>query len=115
MAEYFILYFKEATPATLKQWLQQEGQLIQTSEPFFSWNDGGHDREYFCPVPGKFKVHLYKEGSPLSADSEIAILTVEDSEAQKAEEKGLGKILRPEELDKTIAHAEAASIRLPPL
>jgi len=116
MAEYFILYFKNDSDSkpVLKKWLLEEGQMIKPNEALISWTDGDQENEFPCPVPGLFKVHLFKEGNTLYSGCELAILNLEESVARSAEQQGLGKIIRPEELDRTIAHAGAASIRLPP-
>lgn len=116
MAEYFILYFQAPSldNAVLQKWLLEEDQPAGPEQPLFSYLNGGHKAVYSSPVPGLFKVHLTKEGRQLQAGAEVAVLSVEEPEAKRAAAQGLGKIIKPEELDETIAHAEAASIRLPP-
>ncbi len=116
MSEYFILYFKgppDAKPV-LKKWLLEEGKEIRDRIPLFSYQEGSQEKQFFSPVQGLFKVHLFKEGHSLFPDCEVAVLSVAEDAAKRGVEAKLGKLIKPEELDETIAHAQAASIRLPP-
>ena len=115
MAVYFILQFhpRDKQDAVLKKWLIQEGKETGPDMPLLSYEDGGGERRYCPPVVGVYKVHLFKEGDTMSDGSEIAVLSLDESVAQKAVKDGHGKILTPEELDETLAHAGAASIRQP--
>jgi hypothetical protein len=116
MSEYFILFFK--APALhqpiLEKWLLEEGRAIQPETPLFSYKNGTRVEQFFSPVLGVFKVHLSKEGHALQDGAEVAVLSLDKKVAAEAVASGFGRVIKPQELDETIAHAEAASIRLPP-
>lgn len=116
MAQYFVVVFKNASiqEAKLETWLGTEGTSLSRGNPLLSYEVAGKSGLFNSPVSGTLKVQLYPEGQLLADGSEIAVLSVEDTEAQAAVRAGHGRIIKPEELDETIAHAEEASIRLPP-
>ena len=116
MAQYVVLFFQNASDQEVKieKWSCEEGDVLALNAVLLTYTSAGKSFAFKSPVNGTLKVQLYPEGQSLSQNSEIAVLSVEDQAALSAVKAGYGKIIKPEELDDTIAHAEAASIRLPP-
>lgn len=115
MAVYCSLLLSQdrSGPKVLKQWLMKMGAELHAGDPLFTYQDGSGNQRFLSAGDGTLKVYLYREGDTLAPGSDVAVLSMVESQAQDLQRRGLGKILSPEELKSALEHAEAASIRLP--
>lgn len=116
MKTYLSLFFRSdlAGISLLKEWLVRENQEIRESDPLLRHSTPEEEATFNACVSGTFKTFLWKEEEPLHVGSSVAVLQVDPEVAQDCVQKGLGKIITPEEAKTGLSYAEAASIRLPP-
>jgi len=116
MKVYLTLFFlPEATEKIrLKKWLMKMGSELHAGDPLFTYQNGDLESRFSTPAAGNLKVYLCREGETLFPGAEVAVLSLPEKQAEEMRQKGLGKILNPEEYKHALEHAEAASIRLPP-
>lgn len=114
MAVYLTLFFPGGKTGTLKKWLMKMGSELHAGDPLFTYSDGAADGRFLTPVSGTLKVYLQREGEDLNSGCEVAVLLSPPKEAEALVARKLGHILTPEEYKTALAHAEEASIPLPP-
>ena len=116
MQAYLILLFPDSHPrgGHLERWLSKMGAELRIGDALFVFHSSGKSETFPTPATGTLKIHLCREGENLQSGMEIAVLSCSEAQAHEIEKKGLGKILTPDEYQTALAHAEAASIRLPP-
>ncbi len=116
MTTYLALYFAPHSDAfpTLQEWQVRENQIINIGQTLFHFGEASKLKTFSSPVAGVFKTFLWKEGETLMPGEPVAVAEVDSAIAKQLEEKGLGRILSPEEAKSGMSYAEAASIRLPP-
>ena len=116
MKSYLALTFPSNTvnQPVLKEWKLREGTSIQVGDAIFIYGEGSHQKLFTSQATGTFKAFLIKEGEALIPGCMVGVLQVEDAEAKRCEDAGLGHPLTPEEAKGGMSYAEAASIRLPP-
>lgn len=116
MKVYLTLLFPKtaASGATLERWLHKMGTELQAGDALLAFHADGKSSTLPCAASGTLKVTLCREGEALQPGAGIAVLSSPEAQAHEIEKRGLGKILTPDEFQDALAHAEAASIRLPP-
>jgi len=116
MKVYLTLLFPKtaASGATLERWLHKTGTELQAGDALLAFHANGRSETLPCAASGTLKVTLCREGEALQRGASIAVLSSLETQAREIEKRGLGKILTPDEYQDALAHAEAASIRLPP-
>ncbi|KAB2839645.1 hypothetical protein F9K50_07210 [bacterium] len=115
MKVYLTLLFTHGSnEAFLERWLSKMGTELRVGDALFSFHAGGKAMTFPSPASGTLKVTLCREGEALQRGAAIAVFLSPEAPAKELEKKGLGKILTPDEYQEALAHAEAASIRLPP-
>lgn len=116
MAQYLALLFASdlADPPVLKKWTPREGDPLQAGDPLFTYTQGSEQKTFHSGAEGIFKTFLWKEGEILHPGCMVAVLQVANETGSDCEDRGIGKILTPEEAKGGMSYAEAASIRLPP-
>ena len=116
MAQYLALLYKSdnSEPGILQKWSFREGESIQKGDSLFTYTQGSEQKTFPAAIEGTFKAFLWKEGEALQPGCMVAVLQVAEADAPDCENRGIGKILTPEEAKGGMSYAEAASIRLPP-